>query len=346
MVIRAAAILAALAAPAFCGEGTTPAAWLEIDPSARSAAMGGAYSALGDDVFSFYHNPAGLAFMSAPQAALSRVSWVEDMGSSYAAFAAPAGDFTLGLGGGYFSSGAIERMDGAGNNLGTYGYSSYSAGGALAFRRGNIAAGAALKYVGEKMDDYGAGAPAADIGAVYTRGPVSLAAALRDWGGSIALYNESAAMKGSFRGGAAVRLFGNALALAGEMERPLASGAKPRYCAGGEYAVSESAEVGKFYLRAGWQFSRDEGMGGGLSAGVGLLFSKKYTLDYAYVPMGDFGSAQRFSLKVDFGGGKPQAAPRRTESETYKSADKAVEDYRSGKITLDQLRAILRSIGF
>ncbi|HTC21605.1 MAG TPA: hypothetical protein VK859_12200, partial [bacterium] len=42
--------------------GTTTADILKINEGARPAAMGGAYTAMGDDIYSISYNPAGLSY--------------------------------------------------------------------------------------------------------------------------------------------------------------------------------------------------------------------------------------------------------------------------------------------
>jgi hypothetical protein len=278
------------------------------------------------------------------------------MGSDYGVFAIPLGKkFSAALGGGYFSSGDIDNMDATGVQLGSYKYWSYAAGGALAWRGDKLAVGGKLKHVKESMAGYSAGALAGDFGALYFLGPATLAAALRDFGGNMTLYEQASRFSGTLVGGASIRLMDKNLLISGEADKPLASGTITRYCAGGELRSSGGGDFGIFYLRGGWQFNRDINTGNGLTTGIGITVDNKYTVDYAYVPMGDFGVAHRLSLKIDFGEGnasaKAAAKPAKQRIEQaqpgqYNSVHDAVEDYRAGHLTLDELRAAIRKIGF
>jgi len=259
------------------------------------------------------------------------------------------------LGGGYFSSGDVPLVDNTNTQSGTYKYWSYAAGGSLAWKHNKLALGGTLKYVKESMDGYSDGAVAGDLGALYSIGPATLAAALRDFGGNMTLYQQAASFRGTFVGGASMRALNKNLLLSGEADKPLATDAIARYCVGGEYRIDSGGEFGIIYLRGGWQFNRDSNIGSGLTAGMGATVDDKYTLDYAYVPMGDFGSTHRLSFKFNFGEGYASAnavskpvkkSAQKAVPGNYKSVDAAVDDYRAGKITIDELRAALRKIAF
>src|SRR5260221_2833946 len=58
------------------GYGGTAGEFLLLGAGARGAALGGAFSALTQDVTSLYYNPAGLAQMSRPSAMVSTYSYV------------------------------------------------------------------------------------------------------------------------------------------------------------------------------------------------------------------------------------------------------------------------------
>lgn len=77
--------------------GTTSAQFLKIGVGPRAIAMGGAYTALANDISSSYWNPAGLARIGAREAYFNHVDWILDVKMDHAAFAMDAGDFgTLG----------------------------------------------------------------------------------------------------------------------------------------------------------------------------------------------------------------------------------------------------------
>jgi len=71
------------------GVGTGAASFLEIGVGARAMAMGGAYSAVANDATALYWNPAGIAWVSAPQCELSHNKWLVDTYHDFAGVVVP-----------------------------------------------------------------------------------------------------------------------------------------------------------------------------------------------------------------------------------------------------------------
>ncbi|MGE5497282.1 MAG: PorV/PorQ family protein [Syntrophothermus sp.] len=66
--------------------GTTAAQFLKVGAGARAMAMGGAYTAVSDDIYAAYWNPAGIAGSEGNgQAAFNHTSWLADITYDYAA---------------------------------------------------------------------------------------------------------------------------------------------------------------------------------------------------------------------------------------------------------------------
>lgn len=73
--------------------GTTAAQFLKIGAGARPIAMGGAYTALSEDILSIYWNPAGLArIVGAGEATFNHAEWLADTQYDFAAFSLNAGN--------------------------------------------------------------------------------------------------------------------------------------------------------------------------------------------------------------------------------------------------------------
>ena len=117
-MVRFAKIIAVIAvcSPALFGQasvitktGTTAAQFLKIGIGARSIGMGGAFTAVADDISALYWNPAGLARMGGGQASFNHVNWIADV-QYEAASAAVAVDGlgTLAVG---FSATNVGDMD-------------------------------------------------------------------------------------------------------------------------------------------------------------------------------------------------------------------------------------------
>ncbi len=109
---RAALLAAALAAapaaaPAY--QGTSGADFLSTRPSARAAAMGGAFVALGDDLSALYYNPAAMAHLQGPSMNFLEFSQVAQVSMEELAYAQPFPVGTLALGVVYQGEPAINN---------------------------------------------------------------------------------------------------------------------------------------------------------------------------------------------------------------------------------------------
>lgn len=79
--------------------GTTAAQFLKIGPGARPVALGGAYTALAEDILAIYWNPAGIARIPGNgEAVFNHAEWLADTQYDFAAFSLRAGRLgTFGL---------------------------------------------------------------------------------------------------------------------------------------------------------------------------------------------------------------------------------------------------------
>ena len=65
--------------------GTTSGQFLKLGAGARSIGMGGAFTGIGEDVYSVYYNPAGIASMpSNAEVAFNHANWFADMKYDFA----------------------------------------------------------------------------------------------------------------------------------------------------------------------------------------------------------------------------------------------------------------------
>ena len=79
-------------------QGTSGAQFLQIIAAPRAAAMGGAYTALCDDVNSIGFNPAGLGYLEKNEISLAQNNWIQGVSNQYLAAVVPVRSFgSLGL---------------------------------------------------------------------------------------------------------------------------------------------------------------------------------------------------------------------------------------------------------
>jgi len=99
--------------------------FLLIAPSARAGGMGEAHTAVADDAYASYWNPAGLGYLEGTELALMHVNWLPNLADdlAYDFFAMRKSFKNLGTLGGhiiYLDLGTQERTDEAGNPLGEF----------------------------------------------------------------------------------------------------------------------------------------------------------------------------------------------------------------------------------
>jgi len=73
--------------------GTTAAPFLGIGMGARAVAMGGAYTAISDDIYALYWNPAGVSQGTRIQTGFTYTQWLVGTQINWAGAIIPAGSF-------------------------------------------------------------------------------------------------------------------------------------------------------------------------------------------------------------------------------------------------------------
>ncbi|MFQ5905149.1 MAG: PorV/PorQ family protein [bacterium] len=78
--------------------GQAGAQFLKIGVDGRGSAMGGAFTAVADDISSLYWNPAGAAMLKGPEILISDAEWIADVRNNFVGYASPMGIWgTLGI---------------------------------------------------------------------------------------------------------------------------------------------------------------------------------------------------------------------------------------------------------
>lgn len=278
-----------LAGEAVAGAGATQAEYLKIGLSARAAAMGGAFTAVADDLGALEHNPAGLGLLSNSQVSAMYSRWLADI-----SFGALAGAHvvpllgTVGLGVNLMDSGDIE---GTARNFEASSFVLRAAWGRSVRR--DLTLGVGAKIIRETIDEFSSSGGTLDGGLVYTplRGLTFGLAAL-NIGAVSAFEEETGRLPYTFKGGMAVKV------LEGEYGM-IVTAADVDYVPGDPVKPSFGAEYwgGRYLaLRVGYKVKdTDLSQLVGLAAGLGVRW-ESLRLDYAFAPFSSLGVTHRLTV--------------------------------------------------
>jgi hypothetical protein len=297
--------------PAFSQQLTSGADFLDISSGARGEAMGGAFTAVADDVNSLTWNPAGLALLEYPEFGYLHMLYIGDTGYNFGGFAVPFADGanSWGLGAGVVNLGVspFDSTNGLAPAI-SASDNAFFASGAYRFG-GLISLGITAKYIMENIATYNASALAGDFGVLVT--PSSdwrIGAGLFNFGQGIQFISSSDPLPTETRLGASYMVWNegkNRLELAAE---------------GGYFLNSQVLQAGggveyvfdrTLAFRLGFEGDADVQS---FTAGAGLDL-RVLQFDYAYAPEGTLGDTHRFSVIFRLGAdqGPSLLAPYRFE---------------------------------
>ena len=287
-------LLAVFALPAVVmAAGETGAIFLDIFPGARPEGLGGAYTAIADDANSVAINPAGMTHVKGQEVTLMHNEYMFDMDQEYIAYVSSDGRRAWGGSLVYFDFGAVQGYTASNTFTGAFHPKSYALTVAYSQRPSETWSwGVSLKYIREKIADAKGDAFALDGGVLYTP-PESgwrFGLALLNLGTKIDVGENADPLPLTLRVGAAYHLTQYPVLLVSDVL--LIRNNSPEFHFGLEYSFVEIAA-----LRVG--YNADHDLDSGLTFGVGFS-QPEYKIDYAYVPMGVFGDAHRFSLSLMF----------------------------------------------
>lgn len=278
---------------------TSGLSFLKLGVGGRAAGLGEAYTAVADEVFAAYWNPAGLANLKNAQLGFTHTEWIQDVTSEYFAFAFPLlkGSVALSLNSNHVS-GIQRRIIPSDEPAGTVDANDLALG--LSYGRGLssvFTGGITVKYLYEKIYLDSASGFALDLGLLVQpfQNPLKLAVVAQNIGSMGKLRNESIELPSTLRVGAAY--FIELTAVAGGLLLT-ADGVKQ--------FSNDSGLRGNFGLelqlkkimafRMGYQTGFDEKS---LAGGLGFHF-KNYHLNYGFTPFGaDIGNTHRLSFGLD-----------------------------------------------
>lgn len=299
------------------GPGTTSAAFLKIDPGARTAALGGAFGAIADDTTAIQFNPAGTAQLPYKELFLSQTFWFQSINNAFIGYVHPLKNhpFSLGVNLNYLYMADLTKRDITGNDTGEK-FEAY--GSAATFNISSrmltpLYLGLNAKIVTEKAYIHSARAKAIDAGILYKTRLVSFGIAAQNIGTSMKLYETSFSLPANYKYGLGIYPLRN-LVIGIDINQPLDN--KLSYHTGLEYRLFNALA-----LRAGYTSQKTANTGTGLSGGLGIRDPNwpALQIDYAYVSYGDLGLTHRISLKVSFGMARKES--KRPEDEERKEDD-------------------------
>jgi len=277
--------------------GTEAASFLEIPVGAEPAAMGGAYSALATNAYAPIYNPAGLGFAPSTQLAGQHLAYLESIHFEYMSFIHPLEQGkALGVSMQYLGSGDMAQTNDSGQQTGNF--SSHFAAYTLAYGQelnDKLALGIAAKWINAKISDVGSNAYAADAGIMLRASEkLTLAGVMSNAGTKLTFLDDGGSLPLLGRLGAAYEVT--------PQLRLSADGIYRAYGLASGHVGAEWRPVPMVALRAGYRTdtTKELGVMAGVTAGMGLtLWGQEFS--YAWLPMGDLGMTQYFSLLLKFG---------------------------------------------
>lgn len=311
-----AAVLCALLVPAparafgASGRGTAAAAFLNLSPGARQAALGGAAGGIADDSLAAHYNPAGLASLGRIEGAAGREARFEGLNYDYAVLSVPVLAWTdregdpaawgVAAAGVYsLAASGIERRGLTETDAPAGTFSSAERAFALSYGKsldGGLSAGATLKYVDVALDTARGSALTGDAGLLWRGESWSFGGGARNAHGRLSLGSGSDPLPGVLHAGAGFRP-GKGWLLAAQLEQPRYDA--PALAFGVERVVPVSRGLAAA-ARAGFRTDRtDAGALGGLTLGFGVEW-KGLASDVAWSPGGTLGSVAQYSIRGRF----------------------------------------------
>jgi len=285
--------------PAVFAAGTT-ASFLKLGAGARATGLGGAFTAVSDDINALSYNPAGLANLERSEMGFTRAELVEGVSYNFLGYSRPVAKGNIGLGVNYLSQ---SSMEGRGVNrevTGKFGASDTAIN--LAYGRpltARTGLGVNFKYITSHIAGESANGWAVDAGCQY-KAPVkglSLGVAMQNLGPKMKFMDEGSSLPLAAKAGIGYAVLGNIL-LSFDVNRQI-NEKKTVFSFGSEYIVFNSFSMRAGYLKSAVSSGNGLVDAGGFKAGFGFRF-RSFNLDYAVTPFGDIGKAHRISLGAGF----------------------------------------------
>ncbi|MFH1618590.1 MAG: PorV/PorQ family protein [bacterium] len=308
--LAAACVVYIVSVVSFAGEpGSSGASFLKIGGGPRAEAMGEAHSAVADDSYSAYWNPAGLGQIEYAEASFAFNRYFQDVNQQSINYVKPlaSGRHAIAFSMVRLSVESFPSYNAYGAKVGETDASDWSV--AFAYgkqfpmgRKSSVGAGLSMKGIFENLGHVSASTFAMDGGLFYRVSRFApkrpgdgfrLALAFQNLGPGLRFDSETARLPLTVRAGTAyeTKILGDKFTLA--LDRTIPNDHKAYTSLGAEYWLR-----GMFALRSGFKFGQDEGSG--FRAGMGIRV-KSVDFNYSFSPFGSLGNAHRIGMAMRFG---------------------------------------------
>lgn len=312
-IMRTLLMTATVAVVAACSVSSANAAnpgeaaysFLKIGTDARSEAMGGAMTAVADQLGASFYNPAALARTAPRSVMASYVNWLTDIqAGALAAVWGVGQNSRIGLSAQYLDYGDFDPRDAQGNPGDDFSASDVALAVSWAAPAGRgVNYGITGRFVSESIDDVSSSALSADIGATYDFADQRSRAgvAVRNLGAQTQSIEggDKEDIPITLAAGFSHRLRGAPVSFAADVLKPSDDDL------GAAFGV-EVAAFRQMLIRAGYntltaklETDSDSDNLAGLSLGAGFIF-ERLTIDYAFATYSELGDAHRFSIGSRF----------------------------------------------
>lgn len=283
----------------YCRAEITGASFLNVDIGARSAGLGNAFTAIGNDVTAINSNPGGLAGLEQREFSAMFSQWIVDSNVNFVGFAQPTKNGTFGTSIVYLSQGNLEGRGINGEKTADFGANDLAVSASYSRELNNrLNLGVNVKFIQEQIESEQANGVALDVGSIYQLNKtISLGFSVQNIGPEMKFmsgwYNIPLTLNaglGFYTGRVTVGL---------DLKQQVYDGRKI-ICLGTEFSPFKTLS-----LRAGCsgasasQVTTTEDTGLGFGGGIGLnIFGTN--IDYAFMPYGVLGNTQRISFSAKF----------------------------------------------
>ncbi len=270
--------------------------FLRAELSPRAAALGGAYTAVGNDAHAMYFNPAGIARLKTAQVSFTHVQWFEDIRMQNLSMVFKlAPELAVGFGFSYLGLPQIQGKDRFGQPTEGVEVNSSVAQMNVAYKlHPSFMVGIGIKYFKDNLAGFVASGMAVDFGfSMETMlNGLFIGGSVQNLGNDIRYDQIDEPIPLTYRAGLGYRIPGTSIQISVDGVRSIDS--NWRLATGIELSYHRFA-----FLRAGNRWLGNEGMQPAF--GLGLRPLKDLRFDYTMFNHQNLGITHRFSLSFDFG---------------------------------------------